>query len=337
MGFLNIIFPVDISYRSSGGPAWKTSIIENDSGTETAVSKWSTPRGAYNAVKAVQEQSQLADLLAFVRITEGAAHSFRYKDWTDYASTIDGLTSPDDRARVDVSDVDQDLGTGDGTQTSFQLIKRYQYTSGTVTLERVRPITKPAEDSVIVAVATVAQVEGVDYTVDHSTGIVTFTTAPAIDQAVTAGYEFHVPCRFGEEFDAQGIPAEITAFDQIDVSSIPIIEKKDTIPTDEQRFAGGSKLQVLVPTDTAYQVSVNDAKVITFSAAPAGVKVYLPDIGSLPNGGELFVLRNINSANAIELWPVGGAGVKFQDLNISSAVRVYKGQDSAGAAEWVFV
>ena len=345
MGFLNILFPVDISYRSSGGPSWKTGIIENDSGTETTISKWSTPRCVFNAVKAVQTQEQFVDLLSFARVVEGAANSWRYKDWSDYASTADGLVPApvddplfkDGRASAASTSTDQPLGTGDGSATTFQLQKRYAYTTGTLTIEKFRPITKPVEGSVLIGVDSVTQTETTDYTVDYSTGLVTFTTAPELDQVLTAGYEFHVPCRFGEEFDAQGLNAEITAFNQTDITSIPIIEKKDTIPTDEQRFAGGSRLIVLDGASTAYQISVNDAKLITFSASPASFKAYLPDIASLPNGGELFVLRNINSANAIEVWPVGGAGSKLIDLPISSALRVYKGFDAASAAEWVFV
>ncbi len=343
MGFLNILFPTDISYRSSGGPAWKTSISENDNGTEVAISKWSTPRCAFNAVKAVQKQAQLVDLIAFARITEGAAHSFRYKDWHDYTSTADGLVAldsigdSDGRALYAIDDEDQPLGTGDASTTIFQMQKRYAYTTGTLTLEKFRPITKPAEGSVLVAVDGAAQTEGIDYTVDYSTGLVTFTSAPLVDEVLTCGFEFHVPCRFGEEFDAQGIPAEIVAFNHTDVSSVPIVEKKDTIPTDEQRFAGGTRVYVLNVSSTVHQVSVNDAKLITFSDAPAGFKVYLPDIANLPNGGELFVLRSVDSSNAIELWPVGGAGVKLADLNISSAVRVFKGLDASGTAEWVFV
>lgn len=346
MGFQNILFPTDISYRSSGGPAWKTHILENDDGTEVAISKWSTPRGIYNAVKAVQTQEQLTDLLAFVRIMEGAASSFRYKDWSDYASTADGLVpvsaNPpgdlDGRTTQISLNIDQQIGVGDGVETIFQLIKRYQYTSGAVTLEKIRPISKPVVGSVKIAVDGTGFTETTHYTLDYSTGLVTFTTAPPVDELVTAGFEFDVPCRFGEEFDSNGVPAQITAFNQMDISSIPIIEKRDTLPTDEQRFAGGADTVAFSGGDTAYQIGVNTAKVLTFTGPPSGMKVYMPDIGGLPKGGELFVIRNdVGSSNAIEIWPVGGSGSKLFDLAIGDAKRVFHGLDESTVSEWIFV
>lgn len=340
MGFLDIIFPEDISYSSSGGPSWNTHVIVNDGGSETRITKWVVPRMSFDAVKAIQDQDQIKDLIAFTRITEGAAHSWRYMDWSDYASTLDGLNSArvdEARATAAITKDDQPIGTGDTTTTSFQLIKRYQFTSGLLTIEKNRNITKPVKASVIIALDGVLKTETVDYTVDGSTGIITFTTAPAQDVLITAGYEFHVPCRFGESLDRDGLPIDITAFEQNDVRSIPIIEVVDVIPTEEQRFAGGARSFTLEGAATSYQVGVNDAKVLVVNPIGSSLKVFLPALGNLPRGGELFMIRNDNATNTLEIFPVGGAGSKLLDLLPLTNVRIFKGVNVTPSDIWIFV
>ena len=59
---------------------------------------------------------------------------------------------------------------GDGATTTFTLKKTYQSGAGSYT----RDVTKPVTGSVRVAVAGVEKVEGTDFTVDVTTGVVTF-------------------------------------------------------------------------------------------------------------------------------------------------------------------
>ena len=105
---------------------------------------------------------------------------------------------------------------GDGVQTQFQLIKRYA--SGTQ--EYLRPIKKPVENVVLVAVGGDPKVLGSEYTVDHATGIVTFALAPDIGAEVTAGFEFDVPARF----DSDTVQTSVAAFQAGEIPNVPIIE-----------------------------------------------------------------------------------------------------------------
>jgi len=61
---------------------------------------------------------------------------------------------------------------------------------------------------------------GMEYWVDHATGIVTFTLAPDIGAEVTAGFEFDVPARF----DSDAVQTSIAAFHAGDIPNVPIIE-----------------------------------------------------------------------------------------------------------------
>jgi uncharacterized protein (TIGR02217 family) len=84
----------------------------------------------------------------------------------------------------------------------------------------VRTINKPVAGTVLVAVGGVAQSSG--WSVDTTTGIVTFTTAPANGAAVTAGFEFDVPVRF--DSDLMDVTLDIERLGSI--TSIPIVEIK---------------------------------------------------------------------------------------------------------------
>ncbi len=65
------------------------------------------------------------------------------------------------------------MGTGDGSTVAFSLDFTY-VTNGTLTVK----------------VNGVAQTEGVDYTVNYTTGVVTFTAAPTNGHAILATYRF---------------------------------------------------------------------------------------------------------------------------------------------------
>src|SRR5690606_28302185 len=112
-------------------------------------------RRRYNVAYGIRSMNQIHDVLAFFEARHGMLNSFRYKDWADYKSC-----GPDDT----ISPTDQVLGTGDGTEDKFQLVKRY--TSGSQTY--VRPITKPVNGTVVVSLDGVNQPSGWNY--DLGTG-----------------------------------------------------------------------------------------------------------------------------------------------------------------------
>lgn len=177
-------FPEDISYGSTGGPTWATDVLVLKSGFESRNLNWEQARYSYNAGMGVRDESQLDDLIHWFNAMQGQGHSFRFKDWTDYSSATLG-------AAITVND--QQIGVGDGVEDAFQLIKTYEQG----TLSRDREIKKPVTGTTVIAFDTVAQGSG--WTVDTTTGIVTFTVAPTAAVVITAGYEFDVPVRFSKD------------------------------------------------------------------------------------------------------------------------------------------
>lgn len=184
MSFHPVLFPVDISYGSAGGPQFSTDVVETISGFEQRNVNWSQARLRYNVAYGVRSAAQLETLLAFFRARQGKAYGFRFRDWTDYQS-CPAAASP--------APLDQNLGSGDGTNKMFAL--RKAYTSGATTVYRL--ITKPVAGSIRVALNGVEQLSG--WTIDTETGLVTFTAAPASGVSVTAGFLFDVPVRFDSD------------------------------------------------------------------------------------------------------------------------------------------
>ena len=189
-------FPEDLSYTSRGGPRYSTAVVMTKSGAEYRNQNWTYPLHVFDAQKENRTVSQMESLLDFFHAVGGQYCGFRYKDWADFKSCNLGAGL----FATAVSDTDQTLGTGDAVETDFQLVK--VYTAGAIS--RTRKIGKPVAGSVVVALDGVSQASG--WSVDTTTGIVTFVTPPGNGVVVTAGFEFDVPVRFAsDEFAAQWV------------------------------------------------------------------------------------------------------------------------------------
>lgn len=196
MSFVEVRFPEDIAYGSSGGPEYATDVVATESGYEQRNISWQEARARYNVAHGVKTQAQLDALIAFFRARKGRAIGFRFKDWGDYQA------------------VNQTLGTGDGVTTQFQLVKHYA--SGGE--EEVRVITKPAEPTVKLYFNSILQASG--FSVDYNSGAVAFSSPPGVGVAIAADFEFDVPVRF----DTDRLSASLDAYGVHSWSDIPLVE-----------------------------------------------------------------------------------------------------------------
>ncbi|MBZ0130205.1 MAG: DUF2460 domain-containing protein [Rhodobacteraceae bacterium] len=205
MALHEIRFPDNISRGARGGPERRTQIVELASGDEERNASWANSRRRYDAAYGVRRADDLATVVAFFEARNGRLYGFRWKDWGDYKSCLPSGTP---------AATDQVIGTGDGISTAFQLVKTYA--SGAQTWART--ITKPVAGTVKVALDGVGKASG--WSVDTTTGLVTFTAAPASGVAITAGFEFDVPVRF--DTDRLDVTHDIERLGSI--TSIPLIE-----------------------------------------------------------------------------------------------------------------
>lgn len=204
MAFHEVRFPTGISFGSRGGPKRKTIVVEAGSGHEHRNSQWADSRREYNAGYGIKTMSDIHAIVSFFEERRGMLHAFRWKDRFDFRSR-DPESPPTAR--------DQPIGVGTGAQTTFQLVKTY----GSLN-PYTRDIKKPVLGTVLIALNGVVQTSG--WTVDVTTGIVTFTVAPGSGVAVTAGFEFDVPARFNTDY----LEIDLSAFDAGQIPSIPIVE-----------------------------------------------------------------------------------------------------------------
>ncbi|WP_299131682.1 DUF2460 domain-containing protein [uncultured Amaricoccus sp.] len=205
MAFHEVRFPDNISRGARGGPERRTQIVELASGDEERNASWANSRRRYDLAYGIRRADDLASVVAFFEARNGRLYGFRFKDWGDFKSCLP--------SKVPVA-TDQALGTGDDATTSFQLVKRYA--SGSQTW--VRTITKPVAGSVTIALNGASQASG--WSVDTTTGVVSFSAAPGAGVAITAGFEFDVPVRF--DTDVLDVTLDLERLGSI--TSIPLLE-----------------------------------------------------------------------------------------------------------------
>lgn len=212
MSFFETEFPRTIGYKTTGGPAFNTTVNAGFSGFEQRNRNWSLARGKWTVDLMTPPSSQFAgtpqqfiDMIhSFFLVVGGKADAFRFFDHKDNSFT------------------GQILGTGDGTNRVFQLTKVYGIGGRTYSRKITKPIMSTVSnyqgvaltDTVVVRVG----VSIVPATVDATTGLVTLATAPAALSVVTADGQFHYPVRFDtddfsmtvEESDVNGGKAIIS-------------------------------------------------------------------------------------------------------------------------------
>ncbi len=203
MAFHHTRFPLDVALGARGGPERRTDVTTLVGGGEKRNGRWAHSRRRYNAGYGVKSRADMQAVLAFFEERRGRLHGFLWRDGLDFSSGA-GVPLP----------TDQWIGAGDGARTLFQLTKTY----GAAFDPYRRPIAKPVAGSVRVAVNGVEALGG--WTVDVTTGVVGFATAPAMGATVTAGFLFDVPVRF----DSDRLDIELNTFDGAEAPSIPLVE-----------------------------------------------------------------------------------------------------------------
>lgn len=133
MAFDNVRLPEDIERGARGGPAFRTSIVTLASGHEQRDGKWSQSKHSWDIGYGLLErddggisETYYFQIVEFFYARRGRLRGFRFKDWTDYQIN------------------DQEIATGDDSETQFQIVKRYS--SGGITHERT--IRKPVAGTV---------------------------------------------------------------------------------------------------------------------------------------------------------------------------------------------
>jgi len=325
VGFHEVQFPPDISYGSSVGPGYKTSIVTLQSGAEERIQHLSTPKHRYVlTLKGRAFKAHLAATKTFYIARGGCANGFRIKDWLDFTSNADGATAQT------ATDQATSPAVGDGSNKLFQLVKRYVSGSQTV----VRTIEKPVSGTVKVSVDNVEQTSpgwSFPWSVDTTTGVVTFSTAPTSSKVVRAGFEFDVPVRFAEEVD-EFLEISLESF-QRGTLSFPLVELfNESTAEDDYPYGGASS----VGAQSSVSISKATGRVVTFTSTGASSTCTLPPKADVALGGPHWLLFNAGSndlpiidvddaSTVVTLDPTGGT---------QPTCELWLGYTTAGARKW---
>ena len=292
MAFHNVQLPPQISYGASGGPAYGTTIQTTASGHEYRVARQSRPRRRYQFDKLLMEPSEWGALIDFWVARRGHLHGFRFKDWADFTSAADGVSTP--------TNLDVVLGTGDGTETQFQLVKTYDVGGLNPFNEAIK---LPVAGTLVVAVAGTPTAS---YTVTNPGGLITFASAPTAGQIVTAGYQFDRSVRFNQSDETMNMRIERGYL--ANWAGITCLEQLDEEESPELWYPGGSSGSIATNQDVVLSY---DTELWTIQNTGATTRnVFLPPPDRVVGGPRLFVVINLAaSAGDLQLRDDTGATV----------------------------
>lgn len=282
MAFHNTQLDPDISYGAIGGPTYGTTIQATASGHEYRIARQAQARRRYQFAKELMQPAEWAELLEFWHARRGHLHGFRFKDWSDFSSANDGVGA--------VAATDQVLGTGDGIQTQFQLLKIYDFGGINPYTEA---ITLPVAGTVV---AKVGSTITTSFTVSNPGGVITFATAPGAGLTVTAGYQYDRPVRFdtSNEWFSQRLTQGYLGSWQ----TIECIELLGEVELPETYYPGGvSKQTVTQDISLTYDYEMWDLNVQTGGGGPT-ITAWLPPPDRVPGGPRIFTIFSASTSTA---------------------------------------
>jgi uncharacterized protein (TIGR02217 family) len=101
--FAEVQFPPKVSFGSSGGPGFRTSIFEVDSGQIGGVIEWERIRSRYNVKLDFVNDVELDAVQNHFYAMRGRGIGFRFKDWQDYTLSNQNFFVGDGVTRTSLS------------------------------------------------------------------------------------------------------------------------------------------------------------------------------------------------------------------------------------------
>lgn len=197
--FHDVRLPDSVEQGAQGGPEFLTSKVIMSSGYEQRNIDWQNARQSWDVAYGIDSADTFNAVRQFFYARRGSAYGFKFRDYSDYQLQLELI------------------GTGNGTQTDFQLTKTYESTGP---LPYVRKISRPDTTTLTF---TVAGVPVTSWT-DLGLGLIRFTTPPALGAQVIVTYcEFDVPMRF----DVDKFPLTVYQPDAAEVGGLKILELRE--------------------------------------------------------------------------------------------------------------
>lgn len=314
MAFHDVTLPDQFQYGSQAGAGFSTIVQQTASGHEIRVARQAQAVHRLSLRTELRTAQDAKTLKAFALARRGSLHSFKIKDWSDYTSAGDGESAP--------TTLDQVIGTGNGTTTTFQLVKRYEVTGPN---PYVRTITLPMTGTVVAALngstTTAFTVSG--------TGAVVFSSAPALGAVITAGFQFHVPVRFTLDVD-RWTRLQADAFNVWSLPSLDVQEVLNEVEYPERWQHGGSKYWGVLTQSV--RMAFNDGALHIMQSNTPSLSAFLPVPTYAGSGPNMFTIINTGGIENITIRD--DAGVTVGTSTPGSTLRIGLSRDSGGSLLW---
>ena len=171
----NTVFTGDVYLNFSKRRVFKTLVTDFEDGKEQRRTKWTRPKHIFKWQSDGLLPGEADYIYDFFNTMEGRGDSF-YFEVTDESPTSQSG--------------DETIAQGDGSDRTFQF-DRYPVKSGDCSLT----LSNSAGSG------DTPQTEGGDYTVNYTTGAITFGSAPGTGDTITAtSYRFYYAVRFAEDY-----------------------------------------------------------------------------------------------------------------------------------------
>lgn len=172
MAYIDAYIEQCAGFGWQGGPEFKTRIVEMKSGRERRNAGIANARHSFTVPFNNIPQENYYLIKQMHLVCRGMLHAFKFRDELDYTAT------------------DEVFGTGDGTETVFQLRK-------ISTIDNVSYI----RDTFVIQPGSEILVNGstATHTVDLDRGLVTFAAPPANGAALSGTWEFDLWVRFNQD------------------------------------------------------------------------------------------------------------------------------------------
>lgn len=168
----------------------------------------------------VGESRQLNDRPRYMfSISLGNMSPSDHDTWVSFVITHYGFSGSSSASAFNFDDVDDNsvsdvqFGTGDGSTTKFQL--KNKYTSGSESEKFPEDHIQPGTETIKNAGSTTTA-----YSLDDDTGVITFDSAPADGNSLTASFDFYRLCMFrGNQFTS-GVPNSARRDSSIEIKEV---------------------------------------------------------------------------------------------------------------------
>jgi uncharacterized protein (TIGR02217 family) len=186
MAFIDARLPLEVEIGATRRDVEDIGIVPTDGGWEVRNARAAQSLMEYDISFPMSKRdgSVYLAVLAMYKAARGQLYAFRFRDWANHTLAA------------------QNIGTGDGVTTAFQIVQTW--TAGSET--HSRKITRPVS-AISVYLGGVLQVSG--YSVNYATGIITFTPAPSAAVAIAVTGTFDIPVRFDAALETLGYSGEL--------------------------------------------------------------------------------------------------------------------------------